>query len=733
VSAPEPARPGPNLAPEGEPLEKYSTYFILWGFLLAGSLFLYWKILEAPFLFDDIYLIFKLGSILEAPRLADLLSYNRPLVLLSYVANYFFGGIDPYGYHLLQVLLHGSNALLVFALTLSLGRMFQPAPARPGRAFWLGTAAGLVYLAHPLLSMAVVLVSGRSELLCAFFYLLGLVLFVRDQRAPGPCGWLPVCLAYFAAILSKETAITFPAAVLLIQWLAGTTPWKSVRENPKLYGLLAVLSVGLLAKVGLFEYGQTVGGTALPFNRWEYLLTQVTVLVHGLKVFLAPLPEWLCVDWDYPIVRRLTDPLLLRSAAIWLACGLGVWLAWRRRWRLAVFAAVMYPLAAAPTSRLIPIADPLMEYRFYLPCAFLAILLAALPFQLPGPPEGQTAWRRGLLGAKLAAILAFILFLGWNLDQRLGVYQTSETFWLDAVLKSPHKVRPRFNLADFYFSGGEYRKALIHYEYARRQDPTNTDILGQMGDIYRDLDDPETAFRYYQQAHDLRPRSSEVANRICALLLSQGQIAEAGRILDQMPEQSKDAIYYQNMATYLSRQGRPDEAAAFYREVLKREPHSIVALTNLGNLYRQAGRLAEAEECYRRAIAVQPKYILAQFNLGQLYFQTGRLEEAQRVFELCLETNPAFPWTYLELGNYHAMRRDYRAARANYRSFLDRQADHADGWFRLGLVEQELGRPEEARRCFERTLDLAPGHAGAREALGAGSAGPPPGKASARP
>lgn len=702
----EPAESVPRPPVESDPLERYSTYFILWGFFLAGAVFLYWKALEAPFLFDDIYLIFKYSPVLDRHYLGDILSYNRPLVLASYAANYVLGGINPYGYHLFQVLLHGANALLVFALTLSLARMFQVSPDRTGRPFWLGTAAGLVYLAHPLLSMAVVLVSGRSELMCVFFYLLGLVFFVRDQRSPGPRGWLPVCLAYLGAILTKETAITFPAAVLLVQWLAGTSPWRAVRENPKLYGMLAALSAGLIAKVMLFSYGQTVGGAELPFGRWEYLLTQVTVLVHGLAVFLAPLPARLCADWDYPIVRSLADPLLLQSAALWLAYLLGALLAWRRRWRLAVFAAVMYPLSAAPTSSLIPIADPLMEYRFYLPVVFLAILSAALPFRLQELWRNRPAWRRASLGVLLAGTLAFLMFLGWNLGRRLDVYQTAETFWLDAVLKSPRKVRPRFNLADFYFSGGLYERALVHYEVARRIDPTNTDILGQMGDVYRDKGDPEAAFRYYQKAHRLRPRSEDVANRICALLLSEGNIAEAGRILDQMPAHTKNAQYYLNMAIYMSRQNRPGEAAAFYREVLKTEPHSIVALTNLGNLHRQAGRWAEAEECYRRAIIIQPKYILAQFNLGLLYFETRRLEQAHRVLELCLETNPAFPWTYLELGNYHAMTRDYPAARAYYRDFLDRQPGHADGWHRLGLVHQELGEPEEARRCFERAKEL---------------------------
>ena len=58
----EPAESVPRAPVESDPLERYSTYFILWGFFLAGAVFLYWKALEAPFLFDDIYLIFKLGN-----------------------------------------------------------------------------------------------------------------------------------------------------------------------------------------------------------------------------------------------------------------------------------------------------------------------------------------------------------------------------------------------------------------------------------------------------------------------------------------------------------------------------------------------------------------------------------------------------------------------------------------------------------------------------------------------
>jgi tetratricopeptide (TPR) repeat protein len=677
---------------------------------LLGALILYWPSLRAPFLFDDLYLVFLNKPITALGHWPEMLHHNRPLVILTYALNYALDGYNPLGYHLFQVALHGANAFLVFLLAVLLLSP-PPRPRGRGAAVWLGVAAGGLFLASPLLSMAVVLVSARSELLCAFFYLLGLILFLRDLEKPGRFGWLAVGAAYLGGILSKEMAITFPLACLILQGLRRRADLRAaLRENWKLYALLGVVTLGLLAKVMQHNWGETVGGSHLPFTRWEYLLTQVNLLARTVGVFLLPLPSWLCADWDYRAVRSLLDPRLLVSAVFWLAVAGGLWLSWRKRLDPVLFAAAMYLLASAPTSSVIPIADPLMEYRVYVPAIFLALGLAALAGLAADwlrPRRAAWRWAPALAAVLLAGVLA--VHSVW-LRERLAVYRSAEAFWSDAARKSPRKPRPLYNLAVVHFRQGRLSEAVAGFQDVLRLEQENVDALCQLGDIRRDEGDGRAAMEMYLRALRIQPRSHRILNKICYLWIQDGQYERAFEQLARVPDASKDVDYYLNYAIYFSRTGQLEQALSMYRHILRLDPHNAVAWTNLGNLCRRSGDPLAAEGCYLKALSIEPGYYLAHFNLGRLCLEEGRIEEALAQLEAARRANPRFADTDFETGNVLASGRRYAQAEAYYRRFLAARPDHAEAWYRLGLVLRELGRPAEAAECFRTVLRLEPGH-----------------------
>jgi len=672
---------------------------------LIGSFILYWPALQAPFLFDDLYLVFDNRPILNLGDLPAMLHHNRPLVIFSYAVNYALGGYAPQGYHALQVALHGLNAWLLAVLFLGLARRWGGAAGAAPPAIWWALGAGAVYLANPLLSMAVVLVSARSELLCAGFYLLGLILYLRQRDRPTGIGWLGVTAAYLAAGLSKEMAITFPVACLLIARLDGRPLRQTWRVDKKLWLALAVVTAALLVKVVQFDWGETVGGSQLPFTRWEYFLTQVTLVARQAGVFLLPLPEWLCADPDYPAVRSLLDPRLLLGLAFWAAALAGLAWAWRRGRRLAVLAGVMYPLAGAPTSSVIPIADPLMEYRIYLPAVFLALLIASLVWPADASPPGG---RRGRWRTAAGAAVLGLLVLGFAglLQARLQAYRTPLAFWSDTAAKAPRKPRPLYNLAVVQMRQGRLEEAVAGFRRVLELEPDNTDALLQLGDIARDRGDYAAAQDLYERVLSLQPKSGAVANRIAYLAIQTGQYDEAFALLAQFPDVSKDAGYYLNLAIYFSRTGQLDRAAAMYRHVLDLEPHNPVAWTNLGNVYRRSARPAPAEACYARALSLEPNYYLAHYNLALLQAERGQLDLARDSLNTVLAVNPEFAAAELELGNVLASGRRYAQAEGHYRRFLERQPNHAVAWRRLGLVLEELGRTDEAAQCRERAERL---------------------------
>jgi tetratricopeptide (TPR) repeat protein len=516
--------------------------------------------------------------------------------------------------------------------------------------------------------------------------------------------------AYLGGILSKEMAITFPLACLILHFLRRRADIRAaLKENWKLYALLGVVTLGLLAKVLQHNWGETVGGSHLPFTRWEYLLTQVNLVARYIGVFLLPLPSWLCADWDYRVVRSLLDPRFLVSAAFWLAVAGGLWLSWRKRGEAVLFAVTMYLLAGAPTSSVIPIADPLMEYRVYVPAIFLTLGLAALLALAADRAWPREATRRR--ATALAAVLLTGMLVAHSLwlRERLSVYRSAEAFWSDAARKSPRKPRPVYNLAVVHFRLGRLAEAVAGFREVLRLEPENVDALCQLGDIHRDAGDTRAAKAMYLQALRIKPRSHQILNKICYLWIQDGQYERAFEQLARVPDQSKDVGYYLNYAIYFSRTGQLEQALSMYKYVLRLDPHNAVAWTNLGNLCRRSGDPQAAEGCYLKALSIEPDYYLAHFNLGRLCLEGGRVEEALTELEAARRANPRFADADFETGNVLASSRRYAQAEEYYRRFLAVRPGHAEGWYRLGLVLQELGRPSEAAGCFQAVLRLDPG------------------------
>src|SRR5206468_7626907 len=137
----------------------------------------------------------------------------RPVVMASYALNYAWGGEDPTGYHLVNVVLHAANSAMVFLLVEELF---------PGRA--LAFLCALLFALHPLRTEAVASIVGRAESLAAFFMLAAWLGYVRGRRRPGLTARLLPPVAFALAALTKESSLAFVALLPVTDFLMGKEP-----------------------------------------------------------------------------------------------------------------------------------------------------------------------------------------------------------------------------------------------------------------------------------------------------------------------------------------------------------------------------------------------------------------------------------------------------------------------------------------------------------------------------
>ncbi len=687
---------------------RWLTVIIIFPIL---GLLAWYPALFSPFIYDDNYLVKSARFNTPGSLIQGLFHYNRPLVWLLDTTSFHLWGLNPLGYHLVNIAIHAANALLLMGLFTLLFRRFrqrEPSPLLTG-------IVGLFFLLNGSLSMSVVLISARSVLLVTFFYLLALILFVRALDSDRRFIWLGVAAAYFAALLSKEIAITLPAALLLLALADGQSLGTMWHRHRKLAVLISIITIGFLVKLSHFSYGGTIGSTQLPFNRWEYLLTEVTAWLHYLKIFVIPYPAWMSGDWAWPVIRGPFEPQFLLALVIILAVLTGLILAWTRRQRVLAVGGLFFFLFLAPTSSLVPIADPVMEYRLYLPAVGLTLGIGMLVFlAIRKLFENRLQWRTF---AQVTLLLLLTIVLVLSLRARLEAYRSTEAFWQDAALKSPDKIRPHFNLAQTYTIQGKWAQALRQGQIALTIEPDASRVLSLLGDIYREKGDYPKALELYKQSLSRDSQNYDVVNKICHLLLETGHYPEAWHYLSRFTGSMKDDGYYMNLATYLNKTGQPERAIAIYRFLLDRSPELFAAWSNLGGIYANQGDYAKAETCYHRALHFNPRYYLAYYGLGSLFLQTKQMDEALDNLTRARDLNPSFPWTYYQLGNFFAMLRNYAAAEDNFAVFLKSQPDHAEAWYRQGLVKEELHEPAAARTCFRQALTLRPDWEPPRKAL----------------
>jgi tetratricopeptide (TPR) repeat protein len=210
------------------------------------------------------------------------------------------------------------------------------------------------------------------------------------------------------------------------------------------------------------------------------------------------------------------------------------------------------------------------------------------------------------------------------------------------------------------------------------------------------------------------PEDDELRRRLAirchAALLREESVEQFEILARRKPEDSRALL---DLALAYGSAGRMEESAATYERLLKVVPGHAVALHNLGNLALKRGDAPAAVAWYRKAIDSKADYLLAWHHLGDALKLGERFTDAYRAYEKALELEPRTPE---ELEAYHdslyklasldlAMGAVDRAG-AMLEELLRAEPEHGSGYYAYGQVLLRLGRPDDARRAFERHASI---------------------------
>lgn len=524
----------------------------------VAALIAYWPALRGEFVLDDMVLPFTAVEYANAPLL-HWIAGTRPVLMLSFWANYATSGLDPMPFHFTNVVLHVAAAIFVF---LVVRQILESAGESGTRRDWLAGFAGAIFLLHPIQTESVAYVASRSEVLSVSLLYAAFALFLYRRRHG--IGWLDsiVVLALFgAAVTTKEHAAVLPALLLLTDYYWNPPfSFAGIRKNWRLYSLtVAGGAAASMWVLRVLRESDTAGLKLAEANWYEYFLTQGRVIWLYLRLFLFPFG--LNVDHDVPFSRGPLDGGATFGIAALLALAIAA-IVYRKRYPLASYGVLMFFLLLAPTSSFIPILDPAAERRMYLPIVgLLFVVLEAV--RTLSVRRRETAWA--------CALVCLVLLVATNV--RSQVWSGPVPLWEDAVAKSPRKYRPHFQLAFAYQSQGRCADAIRHYTVA--------------GEVARS---PQyNLFLDWGLAYD------------CLGDQSKG-IEKLERALQIMP----NAHVYSIMGMLYGKQGKSKEALAALDTAIQLDPNFQPAWVYRGAVYGSSSQFEKAVEAYRQALALNP-------------------------------------------------------------------------------------------------------------------------------
>lgn len=624
--------------------------------VVVAALGAYANTFDVPFVFDDQHLLERrelhaesLSPSALAPATAGF-PLHRWLPFVTFAANHAVHGLAPAGYHAVNLGIHVAVALAFLGVALALLRRLGVGDEpRRRAAAWI---AALLFVVHPVQTMAVTYVVQRMASLGALFALgaLWLWLRARDRGGLRAAPAFGAVLLWWLAVSCKEGYAALPALVLAVEWSAGLDPGARVRRRPLGWSALTAASAVAAAAVAGAAYVAWSYWPDLHTPRADYaipvadrLLTQPRVLWHYLSLLALPLPSRLHVDYAWPVSTGLLSPPTTLAALLGLAALAAAAIALRRRAPLATLAVAWFLAALAVEQSVLPI-DLVFEQRLYFSALGLFLLagwgLSSL--RLAGRPAGAFA------AVALAAVL------GLATHARNEVWRDPVRLFADPAAAGPGRSRALVNAGKELVRRGRLDDAERLLRQALVLDPAEALARAHLGRIAEERGDLEGAATWYRSA------------------------IAAGCADPKVPFALGDV---------LKRLGQPGEARHAYRYALAADPGLTAARVHLALLSDAEGDRAAALALLDEALALDPGSGLALMNRALLRAEAGRDADALGDALAALRLLPGSADAHATLAAVH--RRGGRAAeaRAEAAEALRLAPDHADAAAVLGTLD----------------------------------------------
>jgi tetratricopeptide (TPR) repeat protein len=465
----------------------------------------------------------------------DIFSYVKgstyqPVRVLSYAVDYFFWKLNPLGYHITNILFYILTCIMIFlALRHLSGNLRDKASADSHKRVAL--FGSLLFAAHPVHVEAVTWLAARKEVLQGFFFFLAFYLYLKGREGESRKRMVYLSLVLFSillAILSKPSAIVFPAMILVYEIAQRKNKWIEFIKSHWLFFAISIVISIVFASI-LIKVMLDAGGVK-PYRGGSFfsnLIISFYAFIYNIKLLLFT------INYSAAYTITVSNPILSLQTftfvgIAFLLIGLSVWSL--KYTKIVFFAFFFFFVTLLPYLNIIPISTILAD-RYVFIASFAYCFLLGIAF------DKFYVMRNKRLSEgffKLFSISIFILLLlsySFMTIQQNKIWENSYTLWADAVEKYPNSNTANAIMGVVYMELGMDERAVEHLEKAVRILPYDYQSRNNLGIVYGRMEQPDKALKELMTAIWLKPEDDTIKINLSAFYQRQKEYKKAEEVL----------------------------------------------------------------------------------------------------------------------------------------------------------------------------------------------------------
>jgi tetratricopeptide (TPR) repeat protein len=634
---------------------------------------------DGPYVYDNARVIsgLSLANVLWAFTHVHSANWH-PLTTISHMLDCQLYGLQPWGHHLSNILLHAVAAVLLFLALCELtashavagigdaGRGQQSRLQDRGN-LWASAFVAALFAVHPLRVESVAWIAERKDVLSGVFLALTLLAYARYARADrfSLFRYGTVLIVFALGLMCKPTLVTLPFVLLLLDyWPLGrirssssaaaplrgasrrrTTEWlQLVAEKIPLFVLSAASCVAtILAQKEAFAPVR-----AVPLQ--ERFANAVVAYVKYIGQMIYP--AHLAVLYPYPEGGPPVWQVIV--ALLFLVIVSVIFIVWRKTYPFLLIGWLWFLGMLVPMIGIVQVGSQPMADRYtYLPQIGLYILVVW------GSAQLVRVWQYKGVALRAAALVILGALITRTYIQS-SYWQNSETLWSHTIALTDDNYVAHNNLAQALLENGQPGEAIAHYTKAAEIKPDLAEVQSNLGNALLRGGRLDEAVTHLQRALEIDPAYAEAYHHLGTVLMKKGQTSEAIAYYQKALQLNTSyADAHNDLGVAFLRTGQLEEAIEHYKQAVAIKPDSAEMQYNLGNAVARTGDWAGAIACYQVALHVERDSVKAakiRNNLGAALEKLGKSDEALEQFNEALQVNGNYPEAHCNVARILARR-----------------------------------------------------------------------------